>query len=112
MTDDAVRALNDAWSRAVVLEQQGQIDEAERVLDEADPSLYGCLRLAALHEQRMDRLLATKDVAGARTAFDRARYWLNSMAAGATSGGEGAALGQERDRLVTSMERKLGTMPG
>jgi hypothetical protein len=91
------------WREAVLLERQDRLDEAESVIVAALDHLGRHASLASLYEGRMHRLRDAGDAAGAEAARLKAIDWWYSYAAGATSGGEGAALSYERDQHVAAL---------
>ena len=103
MEKEARLTMSEAWERAVELERGDRCEEAERVLRGAMDSLMQVSQVAHLYELRMVRLLASGDRAGAEAACAASNRWMQIMASGATSGGEGAALSAEAD----AHERRL-----
>lgn len=98
MENDAHQAkMAHAWARAVELEQEDRLDEAEAVLNAAIQYVGQVAQVAHLYELRMMRMLAAGDHAGAALACSASNRWMRIMASGATSGGEGAALSYEAD---------------
>lgn len=95
------------WRQARALEAQGRLEEAEGLLQASIDHIGVCSQIAYLYELRLERLLAAGDVDGAKAAAERAGQWLHGYAASATSGGEGAALSQERDERIAAIERRL-----
>jgi hypothetical protein len=85
------------WQEAVRLERLERLEEAEQCLLRHVQHLGAYSQVAHLHELRGNRLLALGDRDGATAAYERSGEWMDSMAAGATSGGEGAALSLQRD---------------
>jgi hypothetical protein len=87
----------DWWGDAVRLALLGRLEDAETRIRRAVDHLGAYSQIAHLHELRGDRLRARGDVDGARLAYERSGEWMDAMASGATSGGEGAALSREAD---------------
>ncbi|MGE0144114.1 MAG: hypothetical protein AB7I19_08670 [Planctomycetota bacterium] len=87
----------DWWGEAVLLARLGRLEDAELRIRSAVDHLGAYSQIAHLHELRGDRLRVRGDLDGARAAYERSAEWMDAMAAGATSGGEGAALSRERD---------------
>jgi hypothetical protein len=96
------------WTIAQHLERADKLEEAERLVLDSLDHLGVYSQLAHLYERRVSRLLAAGDTEGAMRAYERARHWLVLYAAGATSGGEGAALSQERDQRLAALRGALG----
>ena len=96
------------WTIAQDLERADKLEEAERLVLDSLDHLGVYSQLAHLYERRVSRLLAAGDTEGAMRAFERARHWLVLYAAGATSGGEGAALSQERDQRLAALRGAVG----
>jgi hypothetical protein len=104
---DAIGAEPIWWTEAQRLEQAGYVDTAEKLI-RSNIDHLGCYsQIAYLHELRGVRLQAAGDAAGARAAFEASGTWMDHMASGATSGGEGAALSLQRDEH----HRRLGLRP-
>lgn len=95
------------WREAIALEEAGRIDDAIALVDRECPHLGALLTQAELWARRMRRVRAAGDLAAARQAHERAAALAWGYAAGATSGGEGAALSLERDRFLA----ELGPQP-
>ncbi|MHB1329061.1 MAG: hypothetical protein ACYC2K_12765 [Gemmatimonadales bacterium] len=93
------------WCRAEALERDNRLDEAERTITEAVDHLGALASVAELYRLRMIRLAAAGDYAGAEAAADQAESWIRRYAGQATSGGEGAALSEERDRFIEQLGR-------
>lgn len=92
------------WARrACALEAQGRLEEAERAMLDGCDQQGVLMSIACLYRQRMQRLAAAGDAAGAADARQRARDWAWRYAAGATSGGEGLALSRERDEFIRTL---------
>ncbi len=100
-------AADDWWARAQQLERNNQLDEAEAVIAEAIPHIGSGVQTARLYAERMERLKAQGDRTGAADAHERASTWIWRYASWATSGGEGVALSNERDRFLA----QLGPVP-
>ena len=95
------------WTEAQRLEQAGHVDLAEKLILSNVNHLGGYSQVARLHELRGVRLQEAGDAEGARAALEASGDWMDSMAGGATSGGEGAALSLQRDEH----RRRLGLRP-
>lgn len=95
------------WQEATRLMAEGHTEAAEQCILRAVDHLGVCASVARLHEEHGHRLATVGDPAGARAAFERSGEWMDRMAAGATSGGEGAALSLQRDEHRT----RLGLRP-
>lgn len=93
-----------AWvRRAYALEGEDRLDEAEQAMRDGCDHLGVLMSIAQLYRDRLVRLAAAGDAAGAAHARERAEHWAWAYAAGATSGGEGAALSRERDAFIAGL---------
>lgn len=93
-----------AWAQqARALEAAGRLTEAEQVMRAGCNHLGVLMSIAEMYRRHMQRQAAAGDTAGAAQARARAvdRAW--AYAAGATSGGEGAALSRERDAFIAQL---------
>lgn len=95
--------VHDWWSRALGLEREDRLAEAEALLRDAIPHLAFAAQIAELYAHRMRRLRASNDMAGAAQAYAKAQDWIRYYAGLATSGGEGTALSQERDAFLAAL---------
>lgn len=93
----------DWWARAVRLEGEDKLEEAEQVIQRALDHIGVYSQLAYLYELRVARLRGEGKDALAAHARERAIHWLHAYAASATSGGEGAALSYERDQRIAAL---------
>ena len=93
-----------AWYRAAVaLEKRDRFDEAEACIRAAIPHAAFTFTVAEMYRERMLRLWAAGDAAGAEKAKAMslgAAYFYASMA---TSGGEGTAMKRECEAFVRSL---------
>jgi hypothetical protein len=96
------------WTIAQHLERADKLEAAEGLILDSLDHLGVYSTLGHLYEQRVSRLLGAGDQEGAMRAYERARHWLWLYAAGATSGGEGAALSEERDQRLSALRGALG----
>lgn len=87
----------DWWQDAMRLERLGELAAAEQRILKAIDHLGAPAQVAHLYELRGNRLRSLGDEAGALAAYETSGDWMDRMAAGATSGGEGAALSLQRD---------------
>lgn len=87
-------------TRAEALERAGRLQEAEAVVGDAIPDAHFALVIAELYRQRLLRLRAAGDLAGASAAREAAVRWAWFFASQATSGGEGLAYASERDEFL------------
>jgi hypothetical protein len=87
----------DWWQDAVRLERLDDLKAAEDRILKAIDHLGVYSQIAHLYELRGNRLRAQGDATGAKTAYATSCEWMDRMAAGATSGGEGVALSLQRD---------------
>lgn len=108
----AQRDLPQWWHRALELEGENRVDEAERTIMTAIDHQGGALAVADLYAHRMKRLRVAGDEEGAIEAFRKADRWSFFYASQATSGGEGAALSLERDQFRAELVRDFGSDPG
>lgn len=95
------------WTEAQRLEQAGHIEAAEQLLRQSIDHLGCYSQIAHLHELRGHRLAEAGDHDGAKAAYEASGEWMDAMAGGATSGGEGAALSLQRDQH----RARLGLQP-
>lgn len=86
------------WTEAQRLEQAGHVEAAEQLILKSLDHLGAYSQVAHLHELRGRRLADSGDTTGAQVAFEASGSWMDTMAGGATSGGEGAALSLQRDQ--------------
>ncbi len=93
------------WRQARALERENRLGEAERAITDAVDHVGAAASVAELYRQRMQRLAQAGDDEGARAAADQAERWITFYAGQATSGGEGAALSEERDRFLEALGR-------
>jgi hypothetical protein len=94
------------WQRAVLLEHEDRLEEAERLLRDSIPNIHCAIQIAELYRLRWARL-AGSDPVKAGEARKKAADWAYTYAGWATSGGEGAALSLARDEFLG----KLGPEP-
>jgi hypothetical protein len=99
------------WQRALALESEDRMSEAEQLIQDAIPNLYAAASVAELYAQRLLRLRQAGDLDGARQAFRDAERWIHYYASQATSGGEGLALSRERDAFLQGLTAALGEAP-
>lgn len=94
---------SDAYRRALDLEEQDRLEEAEKLLTESIPNLYSVITIADMYRTRMIRLRELGRHEEAREARKQAvdnAYFFASLA---TSGGEGAALSLQRNQFLASL---------
>ena len=91
------------WRKAVALERQNRLEEAEQTIHEAVPHLGSAITTADLYRSRWLRLTREGDTEGAHLARRKASDWAYFYASLATSGGEGAALSRERDEFLATL---------
>ena len=82
--------------------------DAESIIQAAIDHIGVSVSLAELWHDRIRSHIANGDRRRAELAYFRARMWACFYASSATSGGEGAALSAERDRMVAEFRRTLG----
>jgi len=90
--------------KALALERENQLDEAEQCIAAAIASQHFALEKAEMYRLRRLRLLSEDKFEEAREAWRKSADWAFFFASQATSGGEGAALSRERDQFL----RRLG----
>lgn len=109
--DERQRKVDAAWKLALELEGEGKLEEAEKAILNAIDHLGAYSQVAYMYQLRMERLLGAGDRAGAVEAFGQSDRWMWVMAAGATSGGEGAALSYEAEEHRRGLVGILGFDP-
>lgn len=100
-----------AWKRALELERAGDLEEAEQIVLASIDHLGAFARVAYLCQLRMERLARAGDRAGAVEAFHKSNNWMDVMASGATSGGEGTALSYQAAEHHKALVALLGFDP-
>lgn len=90
------------WRRAVMLERQDRLEEAERLLRDSIPNLHCAIQIAEMYRLRWLRLRETDPAKGAE-ARTKAADWARTYASWATSGGEGTALSLARDQFLAQL---------
>lgn len=93
------------------LTDRGRMDEMEQVLRANIDHLGLFSSIAHQHRRRMNQLLAAGDREVAAASFRAAADFIWRYAAGATSGGEGAALSRERDEFRRELVAEFGSDP-
>jgi hypothetical protein len=93
----------DWWRDAVLLERADRLEEAEQTVLKAVNHLGAFSSVARLYEERFARFSAAGHKEAADAAKERAIDWLDVYASMATSGGEGTALANERDRRIVAL---------
>jgi hypothetical protein len=106
--DQQAPELPEWWRRAVALEKEDKLAEAERVIADAVQHMAFAHVTAELYRDRMFRLRAAGDQSGAEAARQKAKHWIQFYASQATSGGEGAALSVQRERFLKELDRRYG----
>lgn len=102
--DSPAAGMRPAWAlQARGLEEAGRLAEAEQVMRDGCDHLGVLMSIAEMHRRHMQRLAAAGDSAGAAQAREQAVRAAWAYAAGATSGGEGAALSRERDAFIAQL---------
>ncbi|HRE83183.1 MAG TPA: hypothetical protein PLN52_19215 [Opitutaceae bacterium] len=99
------------WHQSRTLEAEGRIAEAEDVIQRGVNHMGAAASVAQMYAERMVRLKASGDMAGALTAFKEADGWISFYASMAMTGDESAALAYERDRFRAGLVRMLGFDP-
>lgn len=94
------------WQRALELELEDRLEEAEHEIGDGINAIYSGLQTAEMYRLRWIRL-RENDPVKASEARRKAAGWAYAYASWATSGGEGAALSMERDEFL----KKLGPEP-
>jgi hypothetical protein len=112
--DESARSRDDLpawWRRALALEAEGRLEEAEETIIRGAQHIGGASSVARMYSERMVRLRQAGDEPGALGAFRKAEQWINYYASQATSGGEGTALSAERDRFLAELVALHGYDP-
>jgi hypothetical protein len=99
------------WREARELEAAGRLEAAEAAIQQAVQHIGAAASIAEMHARRMRQFQRAGDEANAVAAFKRAVDWMGTYASWATSGGEGAALSDERDRFHAALVREFGYDP-
>jgi hypothetical protein len=85
--------------------------EVEESMRRAMPHIGSSASIAEMYAQRMRAFQRAGDEPRAVAAFKLAVGWMGTCASWATSGGEGAALSDERDQFQAKLARELGYDP-
>ncbi len=101
----------DWWLRAQEHLEAGRDEEAEKAIREAVDHIGAAASIAEMYAQRMRAFQRAGDEPRAVEAFKKAVDWMGTYAGWATSGGEGAALSEERDRFHEALVREFGYDP-
>jgi hypothetical protein len=109
--DERQSLVSAAWATAQRLEREEQLAQAEEMILGAIDHLGAYAQVAHLYELRMGRLARAGDREGAVAAFHRSNHWMDVMASGATSGGEGAALTYQAQQHRINLVKALGFDP-
>lgn len=99
------------WHRALALEAQNKLKEAEETIQAGCPYQGYAYSTAEMYRLRMVRLKNAGDDVGALEACRRSSNWIFFYASMATSGGEGAALSMERDQFRAELIAAYGSDP-
>ncbi|MBL9199707.1 MAG: hypothetical protein JNL39_04330 [Opitutaceae bacterium] len=106
------RAQWPGWAHeAKKLEDAGEVAAAEEMIKKSVDHIGGAASIAEMHARRMRAFQRAGDEPRAVEAFKKAVGWMNSYAASATSGGEGAALSREADDFREALAREFGYDP-
>lgn len=100
-------SLEPWWARVKKLRELGKIEEAITVAERDGDRAEALLVQADLHIERMRLAQAAGQLQVMREAWQKASACAHAYAASATSGGEGAARSDARDRLLA----RLGPEP-
>lgn len=114
VADAPAPAQNDMpawWNKAVALEGQDKLAEAEQVIRDGVPHLAFASAMADMYRLRMLRKKNAGDAPGALDAFKKSSEFIFMYAGMATSGGEGAALSLERDQFRAQLVAQYGSDP-
>ena len=101
----------DWWHEAQVLLDRDRPEEAEQIIRQAVQHIGAASAIAELYAQRMRAFQRSGDEPSAAEAFKKAVDWMGTYASWATSGGEGVALSDERDRFHEALVREFGYDP-
>lgn len=110
-TETTPTSAPDWWNEAQALQEADRCEEAEQVIRQAVPHLGFAASIAEMYAQRMRVFQRAGDEPRAVEAFKRAVDWMGNYASYATSGGEGAALSEERDRFHADLVKEFGYDP-
>lgn len=99
------------WHAALALEAEGKLEAAEQHIRASCAHIGFAQATAEMYRLRMLRLKSLGDDTGARHAFGKASNYIGMYASMATSGGEGSALSEERDRFRAQLVIDLGVDP-
>lgn len=95
------------WEETIALEMNGAVDAAEKAILDSVNHLGAYASVAEMYRLRAVRLRDEGDIAGSQAAAKKSKEWIYSYAAGATSGGEGAALSLQRDEFLELLKGLL-----
>lgn len=101
----------DWWREAQALQDADRLEEAEQTIRQAVQHIGAAASIAEMYAQRMRAFQRAGDEPRAIEAFNKAVDWMGTYAGWATSGGEGAALSEERDRFHEALVREFGYDP-
>ncbi len=101
----------DWWRKAQALLVADRPDDAEQTIRQAVQHIGAAASIAEMYAQRMRAFQRAGDETRAAEAFKKAVDWMGTYAGWATSGGEGAALSEERDRFQEELAREFGYDP-
>ncbi|MEO6244134.1 MAG: hypothetical protein ABIQ12_01755 [Opitutaceae bacterium] len=100
------------WSRAAESpDGPDQLNDVEEAMRKAFPHIGAAGSIAEMYAQRMRMFQRAGNQPRAIAAFKRAVDWMGTYASWATSGGEGAALSEERDQFHAALVREFGYDP-
>lgn len=101
----------DGRRQARIVEGPDRLEELEQQIQRDAQHIGGAASIAEMYAQRMRAFQRAGDEPRAVAAFKLATQWMWTYASQATSGGEGAALSDERDRFHAALVREFGYDP-
>jgi hypothetical protein len=110
-SDPARNRGPDAWRQARNVEGPDRLEELEQQIQRDAQHIGGAASIAEMYAQRMRAFQRAGNEPRAAAAFKLATQWMWTYASQATSGGEGAALSDERDQFHAALVREFGYDP-
>lgn len=101
----------DWWRQARSMEGPDRLEAMEQQIQRDAQHIGGAASIAEMYAQRMRAFQRAGNEPRAVAAFKLAVQWMWTYASQATSGGEGAALSDERDRFHAALVREFGYDP-
>jgi hypothetical protein len=110
-TDPASNTGPEWWRQARNVEGPDRLEAMEQEILRSAPQIGPAASIAEMYAQRMRAFQRAGNEPRAVAAFKLAEQWMWTYASHATSGGEGAALSEERDRFLEALVREFGYDP-